>query len=230
MNDSLVNKIHRLPFKTEKGGLHSRLADATFVEKATLSELEHRLVILPDLSGSMDGDGGEGYRKIDLLRIALTSFVEGLDTSNTACGIESFPSGLHEDIKTDKALLWCAAQTVRTIGDTPMGKAMSKARETERTRLIIISDGLATDGDRSLNEAHEFAKLKVPCDCVHIGDSTSGELHLKKIAKITGGLYIKFDNVQNFAKAFAFLLPQRRSSLLLPGAQALIGAKEVLGG
>ena len=110
------------------------------------------------------------------------------------------------------------------------------------TRGIIVSDGEATDWrDRDYEDddtPHDpqakndilalYKKAAIPIDCVHIGDSSSGEELLRRIAKETGGLYIKFSDVNAFSKGFSYLTPGYRAMLTDGSVSASeLGANEV---
>lgn len=105
-----------------------------------------------------------------------------------------------------------------------MGKVID---ELPLTRGIIISDGEADVPNAALDYARKYAASETVVDTVHIGNSTGGEKLLQEIASITGGIYIKFSDVAAFSKAFEYLTPERRATLMLPGAAALLGAKEL---
>lgn len=193
-----------------------------------------------------------GTKKIDLLQQALVGFINQVNFDTTSVAIYTFPMNYREEelsaeerdpeftatfptgtgvkykLSFDKLLLTYAAQSLRASGGTPMHSTMQKVlQEIPLTRGIIISDGEADQPDTARMNAHDYTKSETIVDCVHIGDSSSGEQLLQDIAKITGGIYIKFDNVQNFAKAFAFLTPEGRATLILnAGAGATLEQKE----
>jgi Mg-chelatase subunit ChlD len=141
------------------------------------------------------------------------------------------------------------------MGGTPLKQAMEdvyKDQSLPLTRGIIISDGQPTDGSNNTTkynciygEIYEVAdkyacgKLdsegltssdSIPLDTIHIGDSKNGEEVLRKIAEITGGIYIKFTDSANFANALHYLTPANRSFLMLASAEDkknILGCDEV---
>jgi hypothetical protein len=95
---------------------------------------------------------------------------------------------------------------------------------------MLISDGEQTDGDACFSQANEYKRREIVVDTVHIGDSARGEETLKKIAQITGGMYLKFKDVASFSQNFHWLLPESRVQLagMLPyEVERLLGANEV---
>jgi hypothetical protein len=95
---------------------------------------------------------------------------------------------------------------------------------------MLISDGDHDNGDDPFTAAQKYKSKEIIIDTVHIGDSTRGEEALKRIASITGGLYMKFKDVQSFSENFHYLLPESRAAIagMLPSeVSRLLGADEV---
>jgi hypothetical protein len=109
------------------------------------------------------------------------------------------------------------------------------------TRGLIISDGAANDWYNTYTYDQErrntnpyyndtvqkYIDAQIPVDCVHIGDSDSGEALLKYVATTTGGLFIKFKSTGNFAQAFKYLAPTYRAMLGDGKVLLTFGADEV---
>jgi Mg-chelatase subunit ChlD len=218
---------------------------------------ENRIAIMADCSGSMSGRVISNKSKMDLLKEALRGFIDHVNFENTSVAITTFPlrQGYGWDgednsiasggttakdlLSTNKTLLETTAQCLQDGGGTPMHEAMGKViNEIPLTRGIIISDGDADHFELAIAEARNFAKSETMVDTVHIGKSSRGEKLLQEIASITGGFYIKFDDVSSFAKSFSYLSPEGRAKLALAaGPQAtlaeknevakLLGAKEI---
>ena len=127
-----------------------------------------------------------------------------------------------------EAFLQADIDSLRACGGTPMAGAMDRCiTQNSLTRGIIVSDGEADSSESALASAKNYwREAGIPIDTVHIGRSTEGEHLLKQIAELTGGMYIKFDNVANFAKNFKFLSPALRY-MLTSGSANMLGAKEV---
>jgi Mg-chelatase subunit ChlD len=222
------------------GGLHARLAAKEMlkeqVPKSDPRSMPNRLAIAADFSGSMGSPVRGSYyeensrTKLELLKDAIQDFALRSDEANTAIAVESFPSGFRIELTNDKQEVWLRIMDIRTLGDTPMGQGLRNALEYHSpTRIMLISDGEATDGDESYKAAENCKQREIIIDTVHIGDSKSGEDRLKRIAEMTGGIYLKFTDVASFSKSFHYLLPESRDAIagMLPEARArLLGADE----
>jgi|SRR5215469_4387606 len=218
------------------GGLHSRLSAKQMLDKDTparpVTEMPHRIVVIADFSGSMDSSSGTGTQKtkMECLKDGIQDFALRSDPTTTAIAVESFPSGFRIDLTTDNQQVMLRMYGASTLGDTPMGTGLSVGLQMHSpTRGLLISDGEATDGDASYDQARIYREREIPIDCVHIGTSSGGEERLKKIAEITGGMYLKFRDSVSFSESFHFLLPESREQIagMLPYERAkLLGADE----
>ncbi len=223
-----VAKVGRLSLPK----LHARIMAPKVDVQA--DSMPNRLALLLDCSGSMDNPAGQGAArkpKIQHLRDAVAGFLTCVDFSNTSVALESIP--LHDQFRVPLSrmvgLLQAGAASLDTVGSTPMGETMDYVlRSYPVTRAILVSDGEPTDGSASLDCAKHYAESETPVDCVHIGESSQGEEHLKRIAEMTGGVYIKFTDVGAFGKAFKYLTPGFRGMLTSGQVTASdIGATEV---
>lgn len=222
------------------------------VEDATT--MPNRLCLMLDKSSSMSEIEQTPFKqRIDLLKDAVENFARRCDFSNTAVAIETFPPNVELQLTTMQSAITTAMFGVQASGNTPMHSCVVAALEKiPMTRGIIVSDGEATDWHESqlddeaafIGEAldeepialsgvpvgilSKYKMMGIPIDCVHIGDSTSGEELLRRIAKETGGIYLKFTDVGAFATAFAYLTPGYRA-MLTDGrvSAAKLGAKEL---
>jgi Mg-chelatase subunit ChlD len=208
------------------------------------ASMPNRLCLMLDRSSSMSqyADSGQNNKsKIVLLKEAIDNFVNRCDFNNTSLAIETFPASLELPLTSQSLLVTTSVSSIHASGNTPMRQCVTTCLEkVPMTRGIIVSDGEATDWrdeffeeetrttDIDVSILDKYKKAQIPIDCVHIGDSTSGEELLRRIAKETGGLYIKFSDVNAFSKGFAYLTPGYRAMLCdgsVGGAQ--LGADEV---
>jgi len=187
-------------------GLHARLASPLASNNLDAATLPNRLALLLDTSGSMNG------HKIQSLQDAMQSFVNACDFTNTAIAVQTF--GGDDDhigrlpLTVFHPILMTTIAALRASDSTPMADAMAYAlRAYSLTRCVLVSDGEPDSVDRAYEAAHEMREAGLPCDCVHIGNSHSGEQCLRQIAEITGGCYVKFTDVSQFAKQFKYLTP-----------------------
>ena len=229
--------------------LHNKINQAQQAEAnrdALASSAPNRLGLMLDGSSSMNepGEPLSGMRyyrnlgsssknKIELLREAMQSFVASTNFNDTSLAMETFPS----DEKTRlpltqfEPIVSTTIMTLQAAGGTPMAGAMEfMLNSYSLTRGIIVSDGEADVEHLCIEQAGNYREAGIPIDCVHIGQSTQGEHLLKNIAEMTGGIYIKFKDVQTFAKNFSYLTPAGRDALMLhDGSERakLLGAEEV---
>ena len=130
--------------------------------------------------------------------------------------------------------------TIDAGGGTPMRACVEWCIEgISMTRGVIVSDGAPTDWRESYYDEEDdipkqdttlvkYIEQKIPIDCVHIGNTDSGEAFLKKIAEATGGIFLKFSDTSAFSKAFGYLAPAFRAMLTSGQVDAKeLGANEV---
>lgn len=197
-------------------------------EKPSNTNVPNRLGLMLDDSGSMTGMVDEKSSKLDLLKKAAQGFVTCCDWSNTRVAMYPIADGDGQRIAlTDSApLIIITALNFQAGSSTPMGRTMTAMLESEPiTRGIIVSDGGSTDDVESPTQ--NYVSAGVPVDCIHIGDSSAGEDTLKRIAELTGGIYLKFTDVNSFAKSMMYLTPKYRAMLQASGAAQLVGADEI---
>ncbi len=213
------------------------------------ASLPNRLCLMLDRSSSMSsfagavGQSSKDEPKIELLKKAIDDFVSRCDLTNTAIAVETFPASLSLDLTNVSIMITTSVATISASGNTPMRSCVQLCLEkVPMTRGIIVSDGEATDwhcydlGDDGEEVATStkdelLAKYKAsqtPIDCVHIGDSSSGEELLRRIARETSGIYLKFTDVNAFSKGFSYLTPGYRAMLTDGRVDAAqLGATEV---
>jgi hypothetical protein len=238
---TVANELSKPNKITVGGGLHSRLKAAEIL-KETVPQIDvrlllNRLSIICDFSGSMDERAGGSWKdetlktKFQLLQEAVQDFAMRSNPADTAIAVESFPRGFRIDLCNDPQQVYLRMIGCSTLGSTPMSEGMYGALDNHSpTRAMLISDGDHDGGDDPFTAAHKYKSKEIIIDTVHIGNSTRGEEALKRIAEITGGMYMKFKDVQSFSANFHYLLPAERAAIagMLPEQAArLLGANEV---
>jgi len=246
MSDIIKPDDKQTPAYAEKGGkikfasktqsFHDRVnanrlgSDGTSQQDEYADLVPNRIGLMPDCSGSMHGE------KEQHLRSACEEFIRSCDFSNTSVAIRTFGlegAELRGPLSRSSVILNTLTNQLRATGGTPMLACLRDSIENlSMTRGLVISDGSATDWIAVQhpynNEVVEKYKAAgIPVDCVHIGDSTSGEGLLKFLAEATGGLFIKFKNTGNFAQAFKYLAPAYRAMLGDGKVLLTFGADEV---
>jgi Mg-chelatase subunit ChlD len=190
--------------------------------------MPYRICLMLDDSSSMRTYDRGGCR-IDFLKTAVQFFVQRSNLADTSIALESFNNTIGVPLTSNPAML--DVSTIFTSGSTPMHRCLVEClAKHPMTRGVLVSDGEATDwrGEDADNVLTQYKEQGIPIDCVHISDDTSGEELLRKIARLTGGIYLKFTDVSAFSTAFAYLTPVYRAMLTdgrLTAEQ--IGAKEI---
>lgn len=220
--------------------LHARIASKKMLDEIAPrpdpTSMPNRIGVICDFSGSMDESGGTtSYNsmktKLDLLKEGVQDFALRADTNTTSIAVESFPRGLRIALTTDSQEVYTRMIGARTLGSTPMGEGMFATLEHHSpTRCLLISDGDNTDANQPFEAAEVMKNKEIVCDTIHIGNSSGGEETLKRIASITGGMFLKFKDVTSFSANLHHLLPGAREAIagMLPyEAAKLLGANEV---
>lgn len=214
--------------------LHQRIADSAHIEQQNevrVISMPNRISLQLDVSGSMGWvDHSSNRIKIELLKDAIQGFVNACDFDNTAIAVQTFPEQLTLPLAANGPGLIIETARLHATGGTPMHEAMSSSlARVPMTRAVIVSDGDADGGGyAAIDQARQYAQAEIPVDCVHIGDSSAGEETLKTIAHMTGGLFIKFTDVSNFANNFKYLAPAFRAMLTSGKVDArALGAREI---
>jgi len=106
-------------------------------------------------------------------------------------------------------------------GATPLATAMSRVLHSAPiTRAFIVSDGIPDDENGCYMAAELYKEKGIKIDTIFVssGSIYSGEQPdakdlMRKIADITGGVFMCFDNLGNFSKAVGYLAPAFRDML-----------------
>ena len=237
--DSLRSfSLSRGKLTAKRSALQERIA-AQQSAVAAADQMPNRICLMLDCSSSMsetvEQAGLRSKTKLDLLKEAVENFASRCDFSNSSVSIETFPE------RSERASLPLSvgtvvlfhAQSFEARGGTPLHACVERAiNKVPMTRAVIVSDGEAWDwfvedvkGDAVLKL---YKDRQIAIDCVHIGDSSSREELLRRIAHETNGLYLKFTDVGAFASAFGYLTPGFRAMLTSGTLDAAkLGASEI---
>jgi len=239
LNKGKLKAFGGTPFQQQVNSARASQPDA--------ASLPNRLCLMLDRSSSMSsytgtiGSKDASEPKIELLKKAIDNFVSRCDLTNTSIAVETFPASLSLDLTNVSIMITTSVATISASGNTPMRSCVQLCLEkVPMTRGIIVSDGEATDWHRDEEDYENetmsrsdsvlggYKKAQIPIDCVHIGDSSSGEELLRRIARETGGIYLKFTDVNAFSKGFSYLTPGYRAMLTDGRVSASeLGATEV---
>jgi hypothetical protein len=215
-------------------------------EQVDAATMPNRVCLMLDRSSSMTHTEKGDKKRIDLLKDAVSNFAARCDFSNTSVACETFPASRELALTSNSLVVNTFMFTIEASGNTPMHACVERCiGKVPMTRGVIVSDGEATDWyEDRYDRYHEDGQIDdkpkqddlltkykaagIPIDCVHIGDSSSGEELLRKIAKETGGIFLKFTDVSAFSNAFGYLAPGFRAMLTDGRVSATeLGASEV---
>lgn len=252
---SNLTKPNEASFTLRNGKLSSKTSDfkqriqqaRSQAEDTDPQTMPNRICLMLDCSGSMDDDE-DGRRRIDLLKDAVQNFVSRCSFANTSIAISTFPPRANRamPLTSQASLIINFSLGLDAAGGTPLHGCLVKSlTEVSMTRGVVVSDGCATDwyeredgfGNQSVEDIapHSggnilklYKEQGIPIDCVHISSTTSGEELLRRIASETGGIFMKFSDVNAFSKAFGYLAPSFRAMLTSGSVSASeLGAKEI---
>lgn len=192
-------------------------ANAAARKEIRVEDCKDRIGIVFDDSGSMRGE------TIKNAILGTEEFLRSCTPNQTAVAVYPMNApGINLTTNLPAAALF--VKRIRDSGGTPLLQTLKKMREANPslTRAIVFSDGVPDDRQFEAYGIHKEWGLVV--DTVFIGLYAEG--FLKSLAKITGGIFLKFDpSKSNFATAFKYLSPGLRA-LLTDGS----GLKEKLEG
>jgi uncharacterized protein YegL len=207
-----------------KKGLHARLQNPAGAGGDALTR-PNRIALMLDASGSMAGSKNKS------LQDACTDFVQQCNMSDTSLAIETFGSEpeIRVALTCQQPLLLMTTMSIPACGGTPMAGALDYVlRSYSITRGVLVSDGQPDSESQAYAAAEQYKAAEIPVDAVHIGNSTNGEQCLRRIAEITGGMFIKFTDIASFAKNFKYLTPAYYGQLTSGAVGAAqLGATEV---
>jgi len=207
-------------FQTLEERLKNKVNDLKDPEKMAA---KNKIAIIFDTSGSMahHETDMETYTmdpksRIDYAKLAVKGFVDRTDLNTNAIGILPFSEDYQEaaffnysSISTD--IISFVNGLNALIGHTPLCKSILTIlnKEEKPSRAIVFSDGEATDKYPSfLEDIRRNPPIRtVIIDTVAIGQDSH---FLKEIAEATGGIYLFFKDVSQFASQLKYLSPQLR--------------------
>lgn len=238
--DSNSNITGNIRFGTKVPKLFSAVRQST--EQATKLEdaaatMPNRIALMLDSSGSMSDRVQHNKSKIDYLKDAVAGFLDAVNFNDTSIALCTFGASpeVNTGLTCQKDLLNTMTLQLAATGGTPLHACMEGViGSLSLTRAVVISDGEAGDWRHDVPDCPPvscipgYIEMGVPVDCVHIGNGSGAEL-LQEIAQRTGGIFIAFKDITNFAKSLKYLTPKFRAMLTAMGSEArkMLGADEV---
>jgi Mg-chelatase subunit ChlD len=207
--------IKKPPFRVGTVGLAAKKAALAQAEPLTATptkpsaEMEHRIGIVFDDSGSMCGE------PIKNAHAGVEEFLRSCKPQETAVAIYPMNTGALK-LSTDLPALAMLVRAIPDSGGTPLVHTLEQMLQHEKlTRAIVFSDG--SPDNRNIDNIVTTCKEKsIPVDAVFIGDGNFREAidFMKNLAERTGGIFLHFDpSKSNFRTAFKYLAPGLRLQL-----------------
>lgn len=181
-------------------------------------EVPNRLGLVMDDSSSMGHTGMKSAHE------AISGFLDAcspLDTSVAVYPLNAAPKPL----ECNYDLIKLFVNSIGPTGGTPIyGVLQTLITQVNMTRAILFSDGSPTDSScltdndeesdsfwgRSSKLAKDVIKMyiekEISIDTIYIGYGDSKEL--QKLAELTGGTYLHFENINTLRKNLKYLAPK----------------------
>ena len=182
------------------------------------------LVVVMDLSGSMNDDDGTGTVKLAGAKNALTTVVRG-QPANVPLGLWTYPGGTSNaggcrpggwashglSPVADPATIAAQIDVLTADGDTPTGPALLAAADAiraqgyDRATIVLVSDGESNCGTPPCEVAEQLTSdgFDVTVQAMGFQVSQAGADEMACIASATGGAYVDVDDTEQLEKILA---------------------------
>lgn len=184
-----------------------------------------RLGLVFDDSGSMSG------QPIQDAHTAVKNFTVSCNYQETSIAL--YPLNLSpKPLTVDYDVLNLFVQGIKATGGTPLYTKLLELIEKENiTRAVVFSDGSPTDS-KLIGHAEswdskpaafaqdiikKYQEKEIPIDTIFIGEAydeaSGGYAEMKRIAELTGGIFIHFKDSNSLASNLKYLAPRYRALL-----------------
>lgn len=183
---------------------------------------EH-LVMLLDVSGSMEDPCDDGSKKISALEQAAQEFVKA--TSKVVCELEMFKfSGETTRIYTDMITRFGFHLCTEWSGTNIHGALSIAANrlafddKSRSHRVVLMSDGMPTQSMNMIFDEVKktYAEKGIPIDTVAFGMDADKDF-LRELSRMTGGKFQEASDMASLIRSFK-LLETRARGLLTAGS------------
>lgn len=223
LDASLVDAQDDVVFNVLSSGLLPVSADpADPGEPATVAQAPDRaaVILVVDVSGSMNRDDGSGRVRLDGAREAVMSFARGL-SDDTNLGVRTYPGGSGTDehgcssgrpvIPPDAVDLERASALVAGLtadDNTPTSAALLAAAAdlartgTTQATIVLISDGVSNCGPPPCEVVGEIVEggIDVTVHTVAFDIGSEGDAELRCIAEATSGLFASVNEADDLVE------------------------------
>lgn len=186
--------------------------------QSAASAASQPLVVVMDLSGSMNDDDGAGTVKLEGAKVAITDVVRkqppgseiGLWTypeAGTDCAPGSYVSGADLQRLADPADLIASIRALEAVGGTPTGAALQavaddlSARGVTAATILLVSDGESNCDPPPCEVAQEIVDsgFDISVHAMGFQISSQGRDELDCIATVTDGRYYDIEDSEQLA-------------------------------
>jgi hypothetical protein len=202
------------PFRigAQRTGLAARKSaqvDSSVPKEPSPAEMEHRIGIVFDDSGSMASSN-----KITDAHAGVEEFLRSCEAGKTAVTIAPMCSDAYP-LTTNLPALSILVKNIRALGDsTPLLRTLRRMKkESNLTRAIVFSDGIP-DSTNLDGITEEFGIVDTILISSQYGTNDAARNFMRSFAERTGGIFLEFKAGQsNFRTAFKYLSPGLRYML-----------------
>lgn len=209
-------------------GMAAILVALTAVPQGVARAEEQPVVIVFDVSGSMEEQDSSGTVKLETAKRAMVDLVQG--RKGLPVGLWTYPGGasdtdgcqpggwvqnLSPRERPDVTDVTAQIQLLRAHGETPTGPALKNVADSlkqqgyNQATIVLVSDGKANCGPPPCEVAQEVVdsgfELTVAAVAFDIKDDSQGELQC--IANVTGGTYADAKEATDLVKELETLQP-----------------------
>lgn len=162
-----------------------------------------------DVSGSMETDFG-GKSRLEAVVDAVYTIIDSSSRLMTNMGLIQLESGTERlvDVTDRFSSLKAAAMRMKVQGGTNYAPALKLALSSKPNRVILLSDGEATDKSYALDVVKQFKERNIRIDTVAVGET--GVEFLCLISEMTGGIYTFCSDIQALQETFLKLETRQR--------------------
>ncbi len=226
-----MSENNKLAIKVKMPSFKKGIAANRHNAEQTLRELDpksvpNRLGLVFDDSGSMSGEA------IEHAHSAVKNFTQSCNFHDTSIAL--YPLNIdNKPLTCDFDMLNIFVMGINATGGTSLYTVLLKMiLDEDITRAIVFSDGSPTDSkligqsetwdskpaDFAQDIIKKYIEKEIPIDTIFIGEvyneSSGGYAEMKKIAELTGGVFIHFKDSLSLSSNLKYLAPRYRALLV----------------
>jgi VWFA-related protein len=198
-----VSGLQQGSFRATIAGESAAITD---VQTAVDSQVSLAVVLMVDVSGSMDGE------PLAQARTAAASFVESLSPQDTAAVLTFSDTVLvAQEFTNDKGMVIDALNRLQAVGNTALYEAGSRAAfkaaesPSRRTVVILLSDGVDYGGKSTVSRADSIAQagfIGVPIYTIGLGTEID-RAYLSELAQATTARFLETPTPEGLSQLYS---------------------------